>query len=433
MNSFFKSLIIFIFVSNCSFIENTNFWKTETIKQEKKAKVEKIFETEKVLSKEFRPNLKISLYAKPIKNSFLYNHDNNNGRIDYDGNLKNISKFKFSRISNFYQYDPIIAFHNNDVIFFDNKGAILKFNQDSKLVWKKNYYSKSDSKQKKILQFANNKTILIVADNIAKYYALNIKTGELLWTKSNTAPFNSQLKIYKDKFFIVDFENTLRAYSIKDGKEIWNVKTENSLIRSQKKLSIVIVNDKIYFNNSLGDISAVNIKNGELLWQSPTQSSLVYQEGFFLKTSDIIADKQALYFSNNNNQFFSFDINTGSINWQQKINSSLRPTLVDSYIFTISLEGYLIIINKNSGKIIRITDIFNNFKYKKRSKIKPSGFILGTNKIYLTTDNGRLLIIDYKTGRTVLTLRIDNEKVSRPFVLNQNLFLIKDNSIIKLN
>ena len=46
--------------------------------------------------------------------------------------------------------------------------------------------------------------------------------------------FNSQLKIYKDKFFVIDFENILRCYSIKDGVEIWNVKTETSLIRSQK-------------------------------------------------------------------------------------------------------------------------------------------------------------------------------------------------------
>ena len=67
---------------------------------------------------------------------------------------------------------------------------------------------------------------------------------------------------------------------------------------------MVIVNEKIYFNNSLGDISAVDIKEGQLLWQSPTQSSLIYDEGFFLKNSDIIADKDTLYFSNNKNQFF---------------------------------------------------------------------------------------------------------------------------------
>ena len=432
VNSFLKILLIFICLTSCSFNKNSKFW-TKSEKIEEIKNVEKIFVKEKILNREFNPNLKISLYTKAIDKSFFNNYDNNNGRINYDGDLKSISRFKFSKIDNFYQYDPIILFDNSNVIFFDNKGTILKFDQDSRLIWEKNYYSKSQKKQNPILLFGSKEKTLIVADNIAKYYALDINTGELLWSKNNVVPFNSQLKTYKNKFFIIDFENTLRSYSIKNGVEIWNIRTESSLIRSQKKLSMVILNKKIYFNNSLGDLSAVDIESGELLWQSPTQSSLVYIDGFFLKTSDIIADKNNLYFSNNKNEFFSIDINNGTLNWKQKINSNLRPTLIDNYIFTVSLEGYLIVMEKLSGNIIRSTDIFKNFKPKKRSKIQPVGFIVGVNNIYLTTDNGRLLVIDITTGTTSSILKIDNDKISRPFVLNKNLYIIKDNSIIKLN
>ncbi|MBD1156836.1 PQQ-like beta-propeller repeat protein [Pelagibacterales bacterium SAG-MED20] len=436
MNNILKIILIFIFVTNCSLSQNSKFWTEEKIsikKETQKNNVKVILKKEKALNLEINPNLKISLYSKPVNKSFLNDFDNNNGRINYSGNLRNISKFKFSKIEKFFQYDPEVSFNNNNIIFFDNKGSILKFDNQSNLIWKKNYYSKSEKKLNPILIFASNKKTLIVADNIAKFYALNIETGELLWSKNNTAPFNSQIKIHKSLFFIVDFENILRAYSLKDGKEIWNLKTENTIIKSQKKLSIVIIDEKIYFNNSLGDISSVDIKTGELIWQSPTQSSLVSAESFFLKTSDIIADKNALYFSNNKNQFFSLDIKTGNLNWQQKANSNLRPTLIDDYIFTVTLEGYLMIINKNDGKIVRVTDVFSNFKAKKRNKIKPTGFIIGKNDIYLTTDHGRLLIIDVNSGLTKSMIKIVNKKISRPSVLNQNLFIISDNSIIKLN
>ena len=57
-------------------------------------------------------------------------------------------------------------------IYNNNKGSILKFDETSKLIWKKNYYSKSEKKLKPILQFANDGNTLIVADNIAKYFAL---------------------------------------------------------------------------------------------------------------------------------------------------------------------------------------------------------------------------------------------------------------------
>ena len=173
--------------------------------------------------------------------------------------------------------------------------------------------------------------------------------------------------------------------------------------------------------------------------------------------------------SNNKNEFFSLDIKRGNLNWKQKVNSNIRSTLVDNIIFAISMEGFLIIIDNQSGNIIRITDVFTQYKrsyFKKRSrtytfgkkkksksertvrektrptytfgqkqgsKIEPVGFIVGSKNIYLTTSHGRLIIIDITTGKPTSVLKIDNNKISRPFVLNKNLFIIKDNAIIKLD
>tara|TARA_A100001234_G_scaffold1096_1_gene923 strand:+ start:1117 stop:2418 length:1302 start_codon:yes stop_codon:yes gene_type:complete len=433
VNNLFLILLILL-IAGCSFNQNSKFWtSSQNILQEENLIYKEIFVKEEALKKELNTSLTIDIGNSINNNIKIRNYYNNDGRLNYEGDLKKSSRYKFSKIKNFYQYEPTISFNQKNLIFFDNKGSILQFDEKSKLVWKKNYYSKSEKKLNPILQLSNNKEILIVADNIAKFYALNLQDGELIWSKNNLAPFNSQIKIYEDKFFIVDFLNTLRCFSIKNGEELWNVKTENPLIKSKKKLSMVIVNNFIYFKNSIGDISAVDINQGKLLWQLPTHSSLIYESAFSLETSDIVTDGRTLFFSNNKNQFFSIDLSTGGFNWENKINSSLRPSLVGNYIFTVSLEGYLFVIEKNSGNIIRVTDVFGNFKKKKRNMISPVGFIIGLNNIYLTTDNGRLLIVDISTGKTKSVLKIDSDKISRPFILNENLFVIKDNAIIKLN
>ncbi len=432
MNKLILFFTFIFFISGCSFNKNSKFWTaTQKIPEDN---FKDIFVKDEAFSQELNSNLVLKLDTKNINNDLLVrNYFNNDGRLNFNGLLKKSSRYKFSRIKNFYQFEPTISFNNDNIIFFDNKGSVVQFNNKSKLVWKKNYYSKSEKKLNPILQFANNKKYLIIADNIAKYYALDLNNGELIWSKNNLAPFNSQIKIYKNKFFIVDFSNTLRCFSLEDGEELWNIATENSLIRSQKKLSMVIVNDLLYFNNSIGDISAVDISKGELLWQLPTQSSLIYQAAFSLETSDIIADGRNLFFSNNKNQFFSIDLATGSFNWENKVNSSLRPTIIGNYLFTVSAEGYLVILEKNTGNIIRVTDIFKGFKKKKRDKIEPVGFIVGLNNIYLSMNNGRLFVIDIITGKTVSILKIDNEKISRPIFIDKNLFVIKDNAIIKLD
>ena len=434
MIRFLSTLLLILFVASCSLNKKSNFWtKGEKISEEKQKLIKVLFQDEKVQETEFNPNLKINLKEKVVNNSFINNLNNNNGRINYNGKLKSISRFKFSKIDNFDQFEPRIIFSKNNVIFFDNKGSILKFDNSSKLIWKKNHYSKSEKKSKPILFFANNKDTLIVVDTIAKLYAMNIKTGELLWSKNNSAHFNSQVKVYKDKFFAIDSKNILRCYSIKDGTEIWNIKTETSLIKSVKKLSLLIKDNTVYFNNSIGDVSAVDIENGELLWLTPTHNTKVTGQSFFTKTSLLVGHNNSIYLSNDKSEFFSLDFKTGIINWQHEINSILTPTIVNNLIFTVTMKGFLVVIDSKQGNIIRKTDIFKQFKRKKRLKIKPIGFIMGSKNIYLTTNHGRLLVVDVALGKTISMLKIDNEKISRPFVLNQNLYIIKENSIIKLN
>ena len=44
-----------------------------------------------------------------------------------------------------------------------------------------------------------------------------------------------------------------------------------------------------------------------------------------------------------------------------------------------------------------------------------------------------MLVLDIATGNIISSIKIDNNRITRPAILNQNLFIITDNSIIKLN
>ena len=433
MNRILKILLIFFLISNCSFNSNSKFWTKEAnIENEKKVlNKNALFKKKKVVQKEFNSNLKIELKFDGILGNNLYNV-NNEGIVDFSTELKKISKYKFSKIKNFDQFQPDIIFNNDHLIFFDSKGSIVKFDQNSDLLWKKNFYNKQEKKNHPILFFAKNETTLIVADSISKYYALNIKTGEILWTKYNNAPFISDIKINDDKFFVVDSNNVLSCISIIDGTLIWQNKSENNIIKSTKKISIVINKDKVIFNNSVGDISALDINNGNLKWIITTGDKDTSIKPYLLKLSELVISKNSLIFSNNNNSFYSVNLANGLINWTQNINSYLRPAIVNDFIFTVTNEGYLIVIDKTTGNIIRITDIFDKFKIKQRTKIKPVGFVIGLENLYLSTDNGKLLVIDVLRGRTNLILKIDKNKISKPFISNNSLYLVKDDSIIRL-
>ena len=435
MNKILNLFILFLFILNCSLDTKTGLWsQSKKLSSENENVEKKLFDDTEIYEKEFNTELKIRLKNNFKKNSFVNNLLNNNGIVQFNGKLSKISKYRFSKISQFDYYQPeLLITKKNSLIFFDKKGTILNFSDNNKLIWKNNIYSKTEKKHNPILYFASNDQILVVADSIAKYYAINLNNGKLLWSKNNSAPFNSQVKIFKNKFFAIDFENILRCYSIKDGKEIWSYKSEKSFIKSQQKLSFIINDNKLVFINTLGDLSSIDIETGNLVWQTPTQSSAIYENYFSLKNSDLIVENKTIYFSNNKNEFFAIHERNGVIKWKQSLNSNLRPTFADGLVFTVTIEGYLAAIDSRNGNIVRMTNVLNIIKNYKKKNIKPEGFIIAEDKIYLSLNNGRLIIIETLNGKSIDIKKIDNEKISRPYILNNNMFIVRDNAIIKLN
>ena len=318
---------------------------------------------------------------------------------------------------------------DNSIVFFNEKGAILKFNEDSKILWKKNFYDKKEIKQKPTINFATKKNILIAADSLANLYALDYTSGKLIWKNINSTPFNSEIKIFDDKIFLVDFENIIRCVSINDGKEIWSFGTQKSYIKSQRKLSLLIQNDLVVFMDTFGDINALDINSGRLIWQSSTINEDIFESAFLVKYSKLVYDSETIFVSNNQNKFFAMDSKSGILKWEQTINSYLEPSIIENLIFTISEEGFFFVIDKSNGNILRSTNILN---IKNNKKIFPTGFIAAKDYIHVSLSNGRLLKVSIEDGKTKEIIKIDSGKISRPYILNKNMYILRDNSIIKV-
>ena len=281
------------------------------------------------------------------------------------------------------------------------------------------------------LHFLLDNENLLVMDNIAKYYSINVSSGELNWSKNNIYPFNSEIKKKDDKFFVIDYKNTLRCYYLIDGSECWNLQTEDSFTISNAKFSLIIIDNMVVFNNSIGDITAVDIETGLIKWQLPTQSSSIINETYNFKISKLVSDKLSIYFSNNKNEFYSIDVKTGTLNWVNEINSNITPIITGNLIFTVSNDGHLFVIEKNKGNIVRITDLYKNYKTKKRKHINPIGFVIGNTNLYLTNSDGKMIIYDLSLGNIIKIEKISGDFISKPFIVNQNLFVIRNGSIIR--
>ena len=432
MNRIIILIIALTFLNQCSLNENSRIWKDKEKKLESQKNIKKVFLEDKKITTEFNQELKLDLSIIKFNNKITDN-ENNYGSQNYEGLIDKIGNYKFSKFEDINQLNFKPIFLEDGLIFFDKKGAIIRYNDKTKVLWKQNHYSKSEKKLRPKLDFIQDGENLLITDSIAKYYSVNINSGELNWSKNNIYPFNSDIKKHKNKIFVIDYKNTLRCFNISDGNECWNLKTEDSFTISNSKFSLIVINDKVIFSNSIGDITAVDIETGVIIWQLPTQSSSIINETYNFKISKLVSDGNSIIFSNNKNEFHSIDVKTGTINWINEINSNITPIITENLIFTVSNEGYLIVIEKNNGNIIRVTDLFKNYKLKKRKNINPVGFVIGNTNLYLTNTDGKMIVVDLSLGDIKKIEKISGDFISRPFIFNQNLFVIRNGSIIQYN
>ncbi len=432
MNRLAVLILSFFLVNNCSFNENSGIWKDKQKALEDQKNIEKVFLDKELVTSEFNQELEIDL-ANIKTNNKIIDNKNNFGSQNYEGLFNKVGNYKFSKLENVNQLNFKPIFLDNGLIFFDKKGSIIRFDNSQKILWKKNHYSKTEKKLKPQLNFKLSGKDLLVVDSIAKYYSINIDSGEINWSKNSTYPFNSEIKKYKDKFFVVDYKNTLRCYYVDDGSECWNLQTEDSFTISNSKFSLIIIEDMVIFNNSIGDITAVDIETGMITWQLPTQSSSIINETYNFKISKLVSDNKSIYFSNNKNEFYSIDVKTGVTNWINDINSNLTPIIIGNLLFTVSNNGYLYVIEKDKGNIIRITDLYINYKIKKRKNINPVGFAIGNSKLFLTNTDGNMIFVDLRLGNITGIEKVTGNLTSKPFIFNQNLFVIRNGSIVQYN
>ena len=142
-------ILIFFLVSlilaNCSLNENSKIWNKKE-KNKVNKNIEIILDEKKISYKELNPNISLDLSQVNVQNKIIDNR-NNFGIQNYSGKLKKIKNFTFSKFNNENDTDLTPLFLKDGIVFFDNKGSIIRFDSDKKIIWKKNYYSKFEKKK----------------------------------------------------------------------------------------------------------------------------------------------------------------------------------------------------------------------------------------------------------------------------------------------
>ena len=129
MNKVLVLVLIFLFVNNCSLNKN------KAVLDEKKINLKKIENTQTVLSEQTRVeqefNEGLNIEVSELKyNANFNNNQNDSGELGYQGLLEKTGKYKYSKFNDFKYLGLKPILYNENIIFFDNKGSIILYDQN---------------------------------------------------------------------------------------------------------------------------------------------------------------------------------------------------------------------------------------------------------------------------------------------------------------
>jgi len=439
---YFVFFLIFLLLASCSFDNKTGIWtgdskkKKKILKQEQqinKSEVINVYSTKDYFSKEILPTKRVNL-TKAKKNSSWkmsgLNLQNFFGNIYLSGINNNflrekIGKDKFSISQN----TTLPLIFNNNIFFSDDTGTIFKISQRGKVIWKKNIYKKINKTIYKNLSLSIYKDKIFIADNFGFIYAMNIENGKLIWIKNHGIPLKSNVKIFNGKIFVINQDNRIICFDIKRGSKIWDVRSLSSFIKSQSLMSMAISKEgDLIVLNSSGELLKIRASSGSVIWSLNVAGSTFAHATDFFKSSDIVIDDNDIIFSSMSS-IFSFDLSNGYLKWTKEIGSGNTPIIDGKNIFLVSEDGFFINIDRNTGKIIWSTNILKILK-QKRQKTKITGFIMGSGKIYTVSLNGYLIVCSAASGKVEYFKKISDKITTAPIISNGSLYILTSSSRI---
>ena len=65
--------------------------------------------------------------------------------------------------------------------------------------------------------------------------------------------------------------------------------------------------------------------------------------------------------------------------------------------------------------------------------MKPTGFSISQDKLYLSNNDGKLIVVKLDSGNISKIIKISKNIISKPFIYDNNLFIVKNGSIVQYN
>jgi outer membrane protein assembly factor BamB len=318
---------------------------------------------------------------------------------------------KFSKEYHFVGNTPVIS--GNKLFVLGDKSCLHAYDLSNlkKERWKITFNNTEEDVFRGGGIFASNNN-LAVTHGSNSISVLDANTGAEKWKYmmsniSRTAPI-----IYRDRVFALTVDNKLYCLDLATGLLKWIHEGAAEQLSVLKTSSIVAYQDSILVPYSIGQVYAVSVVEGKQLWNLSLDEKFASIGDLFTP----VINGDVAYISSFKGVLYALDLKTGTIIWNNYYAGGNEIWLAGSYIFSVNKSSQLSAINKFTGKVKWIQNL-----YEETISSRP---ILVNNELFVVSSEGRLLVFSPLTGEKLKQLQVAKVRYSTPIATQDGLFLL---------
>ncbi|MEL6323694.1 MAG: PQQ-binding-like beta-propeller repeat protein [Pseudomonadota bacterium] len=226
-----------------------------------------------------------------------------------------------------------------------------------------------------------------------------------------------------DTIFVFDNEQTVRAFSVENGRRKWSVDLDSGSRRDRRGLGggIALSSDVLIASSGFGFVTALDIETGEELWKRPLGAPVI--------GAPTIKDDR-VFVVTQNNEVFALSFDTGDVEWSdQAIAESARvlgaPSVaaIEDLVVAPFSSGEVIAYLGSNGRRLWVDALTRTGRFTPMSAINDiaSRPVLNAGLVYAASQSGLLTAIDGRSGQRVWAQPLGS--IEAPALVGEYLFV----------
>jgi outer membrane protein assembly factor BamB len=262
--------------------------------------------------------------------------------------------------------------------------GIVAFNKDSgQEVWRTNITNGVEASGTLI----NDR--LFVGGNDGYFYAINAKTGSVLWTFPTRIETLAEPLLEEGILYFLTGNNTLYALDAASGKQLWLYsRPDASSLSIRGGSKPAYRNGTLYVGFSDGSIVALLAKTGTVKWEKQLNKNKKFRD---LDTNPLI-EGDYIYLLGFDDAIYCLRVATGEQAWRSDRGGYGSPLIVSDRIFYATSTNEFVALNKANGEKL--------WSYTLRDGISTSPSLY-KGLVVFGESQGSLVFLDIAHGKKV--------------------------------